>query len=59
MPEILTAAEAAAALRVSVKTVQRLVALGHLRRVPYMRAIRIPRSAVEGAVQVRNELIAK
>jgi excisionase family DNA binding protein len=48
-PEYLTAAEAAAVLRVSVRTVYRQIRAGHLAAFPVGRALRIHRSAVQPA----------
>ena len=51
MPEVLTAAEAAAILRVSPRTVERLAREGKLRRVPHLRAVRIPAAALREMVE--------
>jgi excisionase family DNA binding protein len=49
--ELLTVAEVAALLRVSTWTVAQMTRDGRLPKVPMLRRIRIPRSAVEALTQ--------
>jgi len=44
---VLTAKQAAAVMQVSTKTVYRLVAIGKLKRLPFIRHLRIPKREIE------------